>query len=296
MTTLVIDIGGTKISAARWSDGQLTHREVCATPTSAPEFEDCLGSFIFSTRDVDGVAVCATGFTDGAVIYAVNRTMISFWNGYPLRATLERLTSLPVVLVNDAQAAAWGEYRAQSSHADLMFVTLSTGVGAGLVLDGQLRHGPRGLAGHVGHTRSHVDALDGYQLCSCGQWGCLETVASGAALARQASKQLGRAVDAADVHALASAGDVPMLGLLQNAASAVATNLLQISTTLDIRRIVLGGSVGLAPLTMQLIDQAMQQAVPDLFKLDNQPARLGPDAGLIGVGYLFADRRAIPSQ
>ena len=296
MTTLVIDIGGTKISAARWSDGQLTHREVYPTPTSPTDFEDCLALLIRNTSGINAVAVCATGFTDGAVMYAVNRTMISFWNGYPLRATLEKLTTLPVIIVNDAQAAAWGEYRVQSSDADLMFVTLSTGVGAGLILDGQLRHGPRGLAGHVGHTRSQVDALDGCQLCSCGQWGCLETVASGAALARQASKQLGRAVDAADVHALASAGDLPMLALLQNAALAVATNLLQISTTLDIRRILIGGSVGLAPLTIQLIKQAMQQAVPDLFKLNIQPARLGPDAGLIGVGYLFADRRAIPSQ
>ena len=296
MTTLVIDIGGTKISAARWSDGQLTHREVYPTPTSPTDFEDCLALLIRNTSGINAVAVCATGFTDGAVMHAVNRTMISFWNGYPLRATLEKLTTLPVIIVNDAQAAAWGEYRVQSSDADLMFVTLSTGVGAGLILDGQLRHGPRGLAGHVGHTRSQVDALDGCQLCSCGQWGCLETVASGAALARQASKQLGRAVDAADVHALASAGDLPMLALLQNAALAVATNLLQISTTLDIRRILIGGSVGLAPLTIQLIKQAMQQAVPDLFKLNIQPARLGPDAGLIGVGYLFADRRAIPSQ
>lgn len=296
MTTLVIDIGGTKISAARWSDGQLTHREVYPTPTSPTDFEDCLALLIRNTSGINAVAVCATGFTDGAVMYAVNRTMISFWNGYPLRATLEKLTTLPVIIVNDAQAAAWGEYRVQSSDADLMFVTLSTGVGAGLILEGQLRHGPRGLAGHVGHTRSQVDALDGCQLCSCGQWGCLETVASGAALARQASKQLGRAVDAADVHALASAGDLPMLALLQNAALAVATNLLQISTTLDIRRILIGGSVGLAPLTIQLIKQAMQQAVPDLFKLNIQPARLGPDAGLIGVGYLFADRRAIPSQ
>ena len=296
MTLLVIDIGGTKISAATWSDGQITNREVCLTPASAAAFEDCLASLIRNTTDINGVAVCATGFTDGAVMYAVNRTMISFWNGYPLRATLEKLTPLPVILVNDAQAAAWGEYRVQASDADLMFVTLSTGVGAGLILDGRLRHGPRGLAGHLGHTRSQVDSLDGRQLCSCGQWGCLETVASGAALARQASKELGREVDAAEVHALAAGGNVPMMTLLRNAAFAVKTSFVQIGAILDIRRILVGGSVGLAPLTIQLIEQAMQQDTPDLFKVDIQPARLGPDAGLIGVGYLFADRRHTTSQ
>lgn len=296
MTILVIDIGGTKISVATWSEGKIADRAVYPTPASPADFEDCLALLIRNASGINAVAVCATGFTDGAVMYAVNRSMISFWNGYPLRATVEKLTTLPVIVVNDAQAAAWGEYRVQSSDTDLMFVTLSTGVGAGLILDGQLRHGPRGLAGHLGHTRSQVDALDGCQPCSCGQLGCLETVASGAALARQASRELGREVDAAEVHTLATDGNVRMLTLLQHAALAVKTSLLQISATLDLRRILIGGSVGLAPLTIQLIKQAMQQDTPDLFKVDIQPARLGPDAGLIGVGYLFVDRRHVTSQ
>jgi N-acylmannosamine kinase len=291
MRLRVIDIGGTKISSAIWSDGVLSEKVCHPTAKDVAGFELTLHDLVSRTPDLQGVAVAATGFTDGHTMRSVNREMIAFWDRYPLRATLQKSTAIPVILINDAQATAWGEYVALKEPSDdLLFITLSTGVGGGLILNGQLRSGKRGFGGHIGHIRSVVEPIDGQQHCSCGQWGCIETVASGVALERQASKIRKQHTNAAAVHALADTGDEAMCALLKNAADAVAALVLQLSVTLDLQHIVIGGGVGLSPLTAKLLSEAVDASPLQLLKVDIKRAQLGHDAGLVGAGYLLAKR------
>ena len=150
---LVLDIGGTKVAAARWTDGVLHGRRQWPMPATLQGWRETLAAMAVAYPEPDRVAAAVTGVTDGQVLSAVNRQLISFWDGYALADALAQAWHCPAVLLNDAQAAAWGEYHAGGRRAaNLLFLTLSTGVGGGLVLDGRLRTGPRGLAGHIGHV------------------------------------------------------------------------------------------------------------------------------------------------
>jgi len=224
------------------------------------------------------------------VLSAVNRQLISFWDSYALADALGQFWHCPTVLLNDAQAAAWGEYHAGGCHtANLLFLTLSTGVGGGLVLDGRLRTGPRGLAGHIGHVACALPPLDGTSLCGCGRLNCLENLASGSALARQASQLCGRQLDASAVFAGWLAGDPVCVRLVTTAAQAVAQELANAHAMLDLDEVRLGGSVGLAAGMMDAIIVA-QRDLPALFRVELGAARLGADAGLIGVGHWASDQ------
>ena len=106
------------------------------------------------------------------------------WRDLDLRTELESRIGLPVVVENDANAAAWGEFRygAGEDVDDLLLVTVGTGVGGGVVLDGRLHRGAFGVGGEIGHMRVVPDGI----LCGCGNRGCLESYASGTALVREA--------------------------------------------------------------------------------------------------------------
>ena len=159
---LVLDIGGTKVAAARWTDGVLHGRRQWPMPATLQGWRETLAAMAVAYPEPDRVAAAVTGVTDGQVLSAVNRQLISFWDGYALAEALAQAWHCPAVLLNDAQAAAWGEYHAGGRRAsNLLFLTLSTGVGGGLVLDGRLRTGPRGLAGHIGHVSATCAPLDG---------------------------------------------------------------------------------------------------------------------------------------
>ena len=291
---LVLDIGGTKVAAARWVDGQLQDRRQWPMPPSLEAWCQTLALVAATYPGVSRVAAAVTGLTDGRVWSAVNHQLISFWDGYGLADALTQAWHCPAVLLNDAQAAAWGEFVAcDRQPGNLLFMTLSTGVGGGLVLGGQLRSGLRGLAGHIGHVGSGLAPLDGDTRCGCGRLNCLETIASGTALARQASHLLGRPIDAASVFAGWHAGD-PVCGrLLERATQALAQALADAHALLDLDEVRLGGSVGLAPGMVEAIRQA-QQALPARFRVAVAPARLGADAGLIGVGHWASDRLNAP--
>jgi N-acylmannosamine kinase len=289
---LVLDIGGTKIAAARWTGGALQGRRQWPMPATLQGWHETLALMARAYPGPDLVAAAVTGATDGRVLSAVNRKLISFWDGYALADALATAWQCPAVLLNDAQAAAWGEYHAGGRRTpNLLFLTLSTGVGGGLVLDGRLRTGPRGLTGHIGHVASALAPLDGTPLCGCGRANCLETLASGTALARQASQLCGRSLDASAVFAGWQAGDPVCARLVTTAAQAVAQELANAHALLDLDEVRLGGSVGLAAGMLEAITLA-QSALPALFRVPVMPAHLGADAGLIGVGHWTSDQLA----
>lgn len=189
--TVGIDVGGTKIAGATVDEGGnilATARRVSpAKDTEAIEktIEDLVGE-LRESHDVEGVGVGAAGFVDvrrATVLFAPNLA----WRDEHLKAGLERRIDLPVVIENDANAAAWGEFAFGAGHDvdDLMLVTVGTGVGGGIVLNGQLHRGAFGVAGEIGHVRVVPNGL----LCGCGNKGCWEQYASGTALVREARSQ-----------------------------------------------------------------------------------------------------------
>jgi N-acylmannosamine kinase len=275
-----IDLGGTKIAAARILGGRVLDRRQIATPRTQ-SFEPILEAM---ARLVDGwidgpVAVATTGLVDGGCLTAVNPQTLALPVDFPIEARLAERLGVAVRAINDAQAAAWGEFRfgAGRGTASMVFLTVSTGVGGGLVLDGAVRTGPRGLAGHIGHV---VAAPDG-PFCGCGRRGCLEAVAAGPALAQAASRLFRRPTSAEDLFA-ASADDRDAAGLVDDAAAAIARVLGNLKATLDLDLAVIGGGVGLASRLLPRIEVGVSRE-PDRFRVPVVHAALGHDAGLIGA-------------
>lgn len=284
---LAIDIGGTKLAAALVENTVIMARRQVPMATDAAGFAAAIDTLVAGWPAPERISVATTGYIDGGKVYPVNRAIISFWNGFPLEQLLRTRFRCPVVLFNDAQAAAWGEYCArrdmgEAGHpANLLFITLSTGVGGGLVLDHRLRAGPHGLAGHVGHAPARLPPADGASLCGCGRLGCLEMLASGTALARQASAVFQSPLDSAALFTLA-ASEPRAAAILDNAALAVAEAIAGLHMSIDLDAVVLGGSVGLAPGMLQRISTALA-GLPLPCPPSLGAARLGADAGLLGA-------------
>ncbi|HEX8498817.1 MAG TPA: ROK family protein, partial [Actinomycetales bacterium] len=186
--TIGVDVGGTKIAAGVVDDeGALlatTRRETPAT--DAALIEEQIQSAVDELRaghEITSVGVAAAGFVDsrtGTVLFAPNLA----WRDEPLGADLQKRLGLPVKVENDANAAAWGEFRfgAARDVDDMVLLTVGTGLGGGIVSDSQLLRGAGGLGAELGHVRVVPDGIR----CGCGNRGCWEQYASGSALEREA--------------------------------------------------------------------------------------------------------------
>ena len=147
MTTLAIDIGGTKLAAALiGADGQIRDRRELPTPASqTPEaLRDALSALVSPLQaHAQRVAIASTGIIRDGSLLALNPHNLGGLLHFPLVKTLEQLTNLPTIAINDAQAAAWAEYQAlEGDITDMVFITVSTGVGGGVVSGGKLLTGP----------------------------------------------------------------------------------------------------------------------------------------------------------
>ncbi|NEE01799.1 ROK family glucokinase [Phytoactinopolyspora halotolerans] len=183
-----VDVGGTKIAAGVVDEkGAIVARTRRDTPSR--DVAGIVGAIVAVTRelaadhDVDVVGVGCAGFIDAGrsrVMFAPNLA----WRDLPLRDDVGAATGLPVVVENDANAAAWGEFRfgAAEDVDDMVLLTVGTGVGGAVILDGELHRGANGIAGELGHMRLVPDG----QYCGCGLRGCVEAYASGTALVRNA--------------------------------------------------------------------------------------------------------------
>jgi glucokinase len=201
-----IDVGGTKIAGGVVDEeGAIVEElQVVSPATDVSAIEDAIEKLVTDLRSrhaIEAVGVGAAGYIDRAravVLFAPNLA----WRDLDLKADLERTLGLPVVVENDANAAAWGEFQYGAGHDvdDLLLVTVGTGVGGGVVLDGALFRGAFGVGAEIGHMRVVPDGI----LCGCGYRGCFEMYASGSALVRE-------------TRAAARAGSVPAAGLLERA-------------------------------------------------------------------------------
>ena len=183
------------------------------------------------------VGVGVPGLVDargGAVKHAVNLGVDGDW--LPVGRLLAEIIGVHVLVENDVNAAALGAV-ALSGADDLVYLSIGTGLAAGLVLDGRLRRGDHGAAGEIGHVPVDPSGL----LCSCGQRGCLETVASGSAL--EAAWPSGERPAAQVLFAAAAAGDREAAAIRDRFADGVAEAVRVLSLSVDPRTIVLGGGV-----------------------------------------------------
>ena len=304
-----VDVGGTKIAGGVVDrDGQiLAHTTVDSPAEHVEAIEEAIVDLVTSLRaehQIEAVGVGAAGYVDrsrSTVLFAPNLA----WREVNLRAELEPRLDLPVVIENDANAAAWGEFTYGAGHDvdDLLLVTVGTGVGGGLVLDGELYRGAFGVGGEVGHLRVVRDG----QLCGCGKHGCFEQYASGSALvrnARAAAASGGHAADAlvdragGDPHAIdgpmitqaAQEGDAFAIEQLASLGRWLGEGIAALATVLDPAAVAVGGGVGDAGDL--ILDPLREAFARHLSGLPHRPlaeiraATLGNRAGLIGAADL----------
>lgn len=275
---LAIDIGGTKILSALVEDGRvLARRRIETARDGGPQA--WLEAVVTSIADWRGhfaaVGVAVSGRVVDGRWSALNPAVLPVPDGFLLVETLTGHLGVPVTAVNDAQAAAWGEYRFGAGQgADLVFITVSTGIGGGLVLGGRLVTGRGGLAGHVGQLLT--DPIAGEQR--------LEDIAAGSALARLAA-QGGQWPDPPAVLAAARAGNTAAEALIQGCLTPLVRCTRSLQMLIDPDCFVIGGGLGLAD---GFLDRLRNQAaaISCDYRPDFRAAALGTEAGLIGIADL----------
>ena len=250
---LGIDIGGTKIevivlNAANELIGQALTPTDTSTPKHLVESITAAATQALTSAQTDFTQVAAVGMgipgqvnsRTGDVALAVNLNL----SNYPLGRELSQQWGKPVVLENDVRAAAVGAYHhltqpsALSPHSSLVYLSLGTGIAAGVVLEGQLYRGAQGMAGEVGHIV--VDPQG--ERCACGQTGCLETISAGPGIVRQA-RQAGLVVNhAGDVYAAASHNPIAQ-AIVHKVSSALCQAIQSLFMSYDVDKLVLGGGV-----------------------------------------------------
>ncbi|MFJ1752528.1 ROK family glucokinase [Kitasatospora sp. NPDC088134] len=184
--TIGVDVGGTKIAAGVVDEsGEILAKTRVPTPADPQWAVDAIAQGVRELKEqfpgAAAVGVGAPGFVDSdrsTVLMAPNIA----WENEPLKQRVEELTGLPTVVENDANCAAWAEFRfgAAADYQDMVLITVGTGIGGGIVLDGRLHRGRFGVAGEIGHLNMVPDGLD----CGCGGHGCWEQYGSGRALRR----------------------------------------------------------------------------------------------------------------
>lgn len=309
MLAIGVDIGGTKIAAGVVDEeGRILASTRRRTPATDPELiETAVADAVrelSQEHEVGAVGVGAAGFVSAdrsTIVFSANLA----WRDCRFGEDLSRLTGLPAVVENDANAAGWAEFRfgAAREARDMMMLTVGTGLGGALVLDGRLVRGSGGFAGEV----AHMNVQPGGQWCKCGRRGCLEQYTSGTALVR-AGRHRARAADPLMAPLLAAAGgeisgiDGPLITRLATEGDQGCRELLaelgdwlgfgaaSISAVLDPEIFVVGGGVSSAgDLLLDPARQAYAKTLVARGYRDIAPfvvASTGDHAGMIGAADL----------
>lgn len=248
-----------------------------------------------------GIGVGAPGFVNestGKVYEAVNIG----WTNFPLAKMLQEKAGLPVLVENDANIAALGEYwKGNRDRVDsLIIITLGTGVGGGIISDGEVLHGENGTAGEIGHI---IVEPNGYP-CNCGRKGCLDTIASATGIVRRAKDIISQdemsalaklyysnndKIDAKDIFDLAKKGDADCVEIITEIADSIGIALANAAAIVNPSTIIVGG--GLSEAGEWFLDQIkLSFKKYSLTRIGDETrielAKLGNDAGIIGAAYL----------
>jgi glucokinase len=313
--TVGLDVGGTKTACVVTDEhDQVLLREV--VPTNADQLSDQLAGLVRSVTErvaatgaegrVAAVGVAIPGHVEtesGTVGLAVNL------GGHELALgpEIERSVGLPCYVEHDARAAAaWLVEREGSVGQDLAYVSLGTGISAGVVVDGRLLRGPDGLAGEIGHVS--VDPTG--RRCACGLRGCLETVAAGPAIARLARSavaagrptRLPADATAADVFRAAAAGDELAAELTAAVAEWLARAIRGLLLTVGVRHVILGGGVAaagdalLVPLLKAIASERAASPLADAVFAQTNLEMLPPDVDAGARGAAAIARRRLNAE
>ena len=311
-----VDIGGTKIAGALVRDGEILQRTRVETPAEdvgaiveavTTVIQDLQGKA--GGEDVVGAGIACAGLVDAAgetILFAPNLA----WRDEPLKAKVADQVDLPIRLENDANAAAWGEFRhgAARDHDDMTLITVGTGIGGGIVNDGTLLRGAAGVGAEIGHMRVVRDGLR----CGCGNRGCWEQYGSGSALVREARDLIRSgtphaarlsdacggdpdALEGGDVTKVAEEGDPAAAELIHELGVWIGEGAASLAAILDPAAIVIGGGVSAAGDL--LLEPARRAFHRNLTGRGYRPwpemvlASLGNDAGVIGAASVMLDER-----
>lgn len=307
-----IDVGGTTIKgAAVHGDGSIAFKDEVATESERGSLHmlekietlarDLAEKAGWSFEDVRGVGIgipaLGINFETGVVEEAVNIG----WKDVPLAAWLEERLGKPVMVENDANAAAIGEARAGGGKGfrDVLAVTLGTGVGGGVIIDRKIVHGAKAVGGEIGHITMQI----GGRVCGCGRRGCLETISSATGIAKEAEERLaagaesslrGKELTTRVIFEEAAAGDRLAQEVIDHAIDVLGLALANIGSTINPEVIVVGGGVSKAgdALLIPLREKFAKYALPrvtesTLIRL----AELGNDAGVIGTALMLDEAR-----
>jgi glucokinase len=307
--TIGLDVGGTKVAAGVVdSRGRIVEKLRRSTPAADPEHTAQVIAAVIgelsSRHPVRAVGLGAAGFVNesrASVMFAPNLA----WRDEPLRARVENLVGLPVTVENDANATVWAEARfgAARGYRDVVMLAIGTGIGGGLVLDGQLYRGRWGMAGEPGHYRVVPDG----RLCGCGNRGCLEQYASGSALVAEAREfarrrpqgairllQLGggsvEGIGGPQITQAAAEGDPAALRCFQTVGGWLGQGMADLAAILDPGCFVISGGVSEAgELLLGPARAAFERALTGRGHrppADIRLGRFGADAGLLGAADL----------
>ncbi|MFI9836752.1 ROK family glucokinase [Nonomuraea sp. NPDC051941] len=310
MLTIGVDIGGTKVAAGVVDDkGVIVEHTLRPTAADRPDLvAETVADVVrelSAGRQIEAVGVGAAGFVDetrSIVRFAPNLA----WREEPLQKKISGLVGLPVVVENDANAMAWGESRfgAGRGQSFVVCITLGTGIGGGLVVDGALYRGRWGMGAEFGH----MQVLPGGRQCGCGNVGCWEQYASGQALVKdareiaevhpeQAKILLGLAggkIEGEEITEAARLGDEASLAAFASLAEWLGQGMADLASVLDPGCFIVGGGVSRA--ADLFIDRARQAFAEKLTGRGHRPlaeirlAELGASAGVVGAADLARQR------
>lgn len=307
-----VDLGGTTIKIAFITlDGHIVEKWEIPTNISedgkhivkdiAQSIDAKLEQLSETREKLAAIGMGAPGFIDmktGFIYHAVNIG----WRDYPLKDELEKETGLTVIVDNDANIAAIGEMwrGAGDGEGNLLMVTLGTGVGGGIIVNGHIMHGTNGMAGEIGHITS---IPEGGAPCNCGRTGCIETIASATGIARISKEKAAEdnssilykvlmekgEIEAKDVADAAEKGDQVAIETLEEVTFHLGLVIANLSNSINPGKIVIGGGVSKAGDTLmtRLEKQFKRFALPRVAEgAMLKTATLGNDAGVIGGAWL----------
>ncbi len=242
-----------------------------------------------TSADVRGVGIGVPGPVDFAAGRAVHPPIMPGWDGYSIRDRFVERYDVPVLVDNDVNIMALGEYWAMYPKVgDLIFIKVGTGIGSGLVVGGRLHRGARGAAGDIGHVQAGPSEV----LCRCGNPGCLEASAGGAAIARDLRARGYEAAGSRDVVALVQAGNNEAIQAVRDAGRLIGSVLAATVNLLNPAVILIGGDVAEAGQQLLAgIRETVYQRSTALSTSELQIATgaLGDRAGIIGAAALIIE-------
>jgi len=318
-SVLAVDLGGTKIiTAVILSTGEIICRKYSLTLADegprpvinrlSSAVAETMAQAKLKTSDIAGIGIAAAGIIDvneGVVTTSPN---LPGWRNVSLRDIIAERLGLTTYLINDANAAILGEHRfgAGIGFDNIIYLTVSTGIGGGIIIDGELYSGADGCAGELGHMTIEADGPQ----CHCGNFGCLEAMTSGWAVAKEATMRINRGerssiielvdgrlerVTAETVAMAARRGDQLACDIVAKAANYLGIGLANLVNIFNPELIIIGG--GLSKMGDMLLKPARKVLKERAFRLPARTvhivrARLGSNAGIVGAAAYVFDQKS----